>query len=148
MYNFVVKLQVFSVLEMRFEDKITEKPSNYNHLEKKSAKELLTGINREDHLVPDAVERAIPQIEAFVNAVEPRMKRGGRLFYLGAGTSGRLGVLDASELPPTFGVPDTWVVGLIAGGDTALRHAVENAEDVFCRDGRTWNVSVPRRTTV
>ncbi len=115
---------------MRFEDKITEKPSKYNHLEKKSVKELLTDINWEDHFVPDAVERAIPQIEAFVNAVEPRMKRGGRLFYLGAGTSGRLGVLDASELPPTFGVPDTWVVGLIAGGDRALRNAVENAEDV------------------
>ncbi len=115
---------------MRIEDKITEKPSNYDHLENKSVRELLADINREDHLVPDAVEKALPQIEAFVNAVEPHMKKGGRLFYLGAGTSGRLGVLDASELPPTFGVPETWVVGLIAGGDRALRHAVENAEDV------------------
>lgn len=115
---------------MRIEDKITEKPSNYDHLESKSVRELLADINREDHLVPDAVEKALPQIEAFVNAVEPHMKNGGRLFYLGAGTSGRLGVLDASELPPTFGVPETWVVGLIAGGDRALRHAVENAEDV------------------
>ena len=115
---------------MRIEDKITEKPSNYDHLERKSVRELLADINREDHLVPNAVEKALPQIEAFVNAVEPHMKNGGRLFYLGAGTSGRLGVLDASELPPTFGVPETWVVGLIAGGDRALRHAVENAEDV------------------
>lgn len=115
---------------MRIEDKITEKPSNYDHLESKSVRELLADINREDHLVPNAVEKALPQIEAFVNAVEPHMKNGGRLFYLGAGTSGRLGVLDASELPPTFGVPETWVVGLIAGGDRALRHAVENAEDV------------------
>ena len=78
----------------------------------------------------EAVREALPQIGALLEAVEPRMKRGGRLFYIGAGTSGRLGVLDASELPPTFGVPDTWVIGLIAGGDKALRHAVERAEDI------------------
>ena len=81
-------------------------------------------------LVAEAVRKAMPQIQALVEAIEPRMKRGGRLFYVGAGTSGRLGVLDASELPPTFGVPEDWVIGLIAGGDKALRHAVENAEDI------------------
>lgn len=115
---------------MKTEDKITEKPSKYDNLETLSVGELLRDMNREDHLVADAVERALPQIESLVTVIEPRMRRGGRLFYIGAGTSGRLGVLDASELPPTFGVPATWVVGLIAGGDTALRHAVENAEDI------------------
>lgn len=114
---------------MKISEKITEQPSLYDHLEAMSPLELLRHINQEDHKVADAVEKAIPQIEAFVREVEPRMRRGGRLFYLGAGTSGRLGVLDASELPPTFGVADSWVIGLIAGGDTALRHAVENAED-------------------
>ena len=109
--------------------KITEQPSNYDHLEQRSVSELLQHINDEDHLVADAVRMALPQIEALVEAVEPRMRRGGRLFYVGAGTSGRLGVLDASELPPTFGVPDSWVIGVIAGGDEALRHAVERAED-------------------
>lgn len=109
--------------------KITEQPSPYNHLEEKSVGELLHDINYEDHLVADAVERALPQIETFVERLIPRMKRGGRLFYIGAGTSGRLGVLDASELPPTFGVPPTLVIGLIAGGDKALRNAVEHAED-------------------
>jgi N-acetylmuramic acid 6-phosphate etherase len=91
--------------------------------------ELLAHINEEDALVAEAVGRALAQIEALVKAIEPRMKRGGRLFYVGAGTSGRLGVLDASELPPTFGVPEGWVTGIIAGGDEALRHAVEKAED-------------------
>jgi N-acetylmuramic acid 6-phosphate etherase len=94
-----------------------------------SVGELLKHINEEDALVADAVGKANPQIEALVEAIEPRMKRGGRLFYVGAGTSGRLGVLDASELPPTFGVPEGWVTGIIAGGDEALRHAVEKAED-------------------
>lgn len=115
---------------MQIQDKITEQPSHYDHLEEMSVQELLENINREDHRVADAVEAAIPQIHALVSAIEPRMRRGGRLFYMGAGTSGRLGVLDASELPPTFGVPDTLVLGLIAGGDHALRHAVENAEDI------------------
>ena len=111
--------------------RITEQPSHYDHLERMSVGELLQHINDEDMLVAEAVRRAIPQIEALVEAIEPRMRRGGRLFYVGAGTSGRLGVLDASELPPTFGVPDTWVVGIIAGGEKALRHAVEKAEDII-----------------
>ena len=111
--------------------KITEQPSHYDHLERMSVAELLQHINDEDALVAEAVRKVLPQIEALVEAIEPRMKRGGRLFYVGAGTSGRLGVLDASELPPTFGVPDTWVVGIIAGGEKALRHAVEKAEDII-----------------
>ena len=113
------------------DNKITEQPSHYDHLEQMSVAELLQHINDEDALVAEAVRKALPQIEALVEAIEPRMKRGGRLFYVGAGTSGRLGVLDASELPPTFGVPDTWVIGIIAGGERALRHAVEKAEDII-----------------
>lgn len=109
--------------------RITEQPSHYDHLEQMSVGELLKHINEEDALVANAVGKANPQIEALVEAIETRMKRGGRLFYVGAGTSGRLGVLDASELPPTFGVPEGWVTGIIAGGDEALRHAVEKAED-------------------
>ena len=116
--------------ELKMMEKITEQPSRYDHLEQMSVAELLQHINDEDVLVAEAVRRALSQIRVLVEAIEPRMKRGGRLFYVGAGTSGRLGVLDASELPPTFGVPDTWVVGIIAGGDKALRHAVEHAEDV------------------
>ena len=126
---------------MRIEDKITEQPSRYDHLEKMDACEILEAINREDRLVAEAVHAVIPQITALVEAIEPRMKQGGRLFYVGAGTSGRLGVLDASELPPTFGVSPDWVVGIIAGGDEALRRAVENAEDDASRgwqDLRTW----------
>ena len=114
---------------MKAENKITEQPSHYDHLEQMSVGELLQHINQEDLLVAEAVRKAMPQIQAFVEALEPRMKRGGRLFYVGAGTSGRLGVLDASELPPTFGVTEDRVIGLIAGGDKALRHAVEKAED-------------------
>ena len=109
--------------------RITEQPSHYDHLEQMSVGELLRHINEEDALVADAVGKANPQIEALVEAIEARMRRCGRLFYVGAGTSGRLGVLDASELPPTFGVPEGWVTGIIAGGDEALRHAVEKAED-------------------
>lgn len=109
--------------------RITEQPSHYDDLERMSVGELLTHINEEDATVAGVVRKVIPQIEAFVEAVEARMKRGGRLFYVGAGTSGRLGVLDASELPPTFGVSEGMVIGLIAGGDKALRHAVEKAED-------------------
>ena len=112
------------------ETKITEQVSHYDHLEQMTVGELLQHINEEDALVAEAVGKVLPQIEALVAAIEPRMKRGGRLFYIGAGTSGRLGVLDASELPPTFGVPETWVIGVIAGGDKALRHAVERAEDI------------------
>ena len=109
--------------------KITEQPSLYNHLDKMSVHELLTHINEEDKKVPIVVEKAIPQIEKLVEAIVARMKRGGRIFYMGAGTSGRLGVLDASEIPPTYGMPNTLVIGLIAGGDTALREPVEAAED-------------------
>lgn len=109
--------------------KISEQPSLYNDLEKKSVHELLVDINTEDKKVALAVEKAIPQIERLVEQIVPRMKKGGRIFYLGAGTSGRLGVLDASEIPPTFGVAPTHIIGLIAGGDVALRNAVENAED-------------------
>jgi N-acetylmuramic acid 6-phosphate etherase len=107
----------------------TEETSHYDNLDKMSVKEILEGINNEDKTVPYAVEKAIPQIGALVNQIVPRMKEGGRLFYIGAGTSGRLGVVDASECPPTFGVPFDMVVGLIAGGDGAIRKAVENAED-------------------
>jgi N-acetylmuramic acid 6-phosphate etherase len=107
----------------------TEKDSNYQHLDQMSVREMLVNINREDKTVPDAVEKALPQIEALATAVTEKMKAGGRLFYIGAGTSGRLGVVDASECPPTFGVPFDWVVGIIAGGDSAIRKAVEFAED-------------------
>ncbi len=109
--------------------KISEQSSLYNDLEKKSIREILEEINAEDQKVALAVQKAIPQIEKLVKQIVPRMKKGGRIFYLGAGTSGRLGVLDASEIPPTFGMPPTMVIGLIAGGDTALRNPVENAED-------------------
>ncbi|WP_345954400.1 N-acetylmuramic acid 6-phosphate etherase [Mucilaginibacter sp. PAMB04168] len=107
----------------------TEQESHYNRLEQLPVAELLQHINQEDKTVPDAVEKALPQIEKLVEAVAGRMKAGGRLFYIGAGTSGRLGVVDASECPPTFGVPFDWVVGIIAGGDGAIRKAVEFAED-------------------
>lgn len=109
--------------------KTTEANSDYDHLEKMSIRELLVNINSEDQKVPFAVEKAIPQIEALVTQLVARMELGGRLFYLGAGTSGRLGIVDASECPPTFGVPHDWVIGLIAGGDQAIRKAVEFAED-------------------
>ena len=113
--------------------KITEQPSLYDDLDKKSVKEILEDINTEDHKVADAVQKAIPQIEKLVTLIIPRVKKGGRIFYMGAGTSGRLGVLDASGIPPTFGMPPTVVIGLIAGGDTALRNPVENAEDDMSR---------------
>lgn len=109
--------------------KITESDSIYRHLDQMSTGELLRNINTEDRKVPEAVALAIPQIEALVEALVPKMREGGRLFYIGAGTSGRLGVVDASEIPPTFGAPPDWVVGIIAGGDRAIRKAVENAED-------------------
>lgn len=107
----------------------TEKESNYTNLEHMSVHELLVNINKEDQSVALAVQKSIPQIEALTTVIVDRMKKGGRLFYIGAGTSGRLGILDASECPPTFGVPFDWVIGLIAGGDTAIRKAVEFAED-------------------
>jgi len=110
-------------------DRLTEHPSPYNNLEHLSTRELLGHINTEDKRVPQAVEAAIPAIEALVDDIVLRMRRGGRLFYIGAGTSGRLGIVDASECPPTFGVPHGLVIGLIAGGDSAIRKAVEFAED-------------------
>lgn len=109
--------------------KTTEQDSNYNHLEKMSINELLSNINNEDNTVPLAVEKTIPEIEVLVVQIVNKLKNGGRLFYIGAGTSGRLGVLDASECPPTFGVSHDLVIGLIAGGDIAIRKAVEFAED-------------------
>ena len=109
--------------------KTTEQDSNYNHLEKMTVQELLTNINKEDKTVPFAVEKVIPQIEELVLKIVDKLKIGGRLFYIGAGTSGRLGIVDASECPPTFGVPHELVIGLIAGGDSAIRKAVEFAED-------------------
>lgn len=110
-------------------NRITEKSSLYDQLEAMSTSEILINMNREDQKVALAVELIIPAIESFVNEAHKRMELGGRLFYLGAGTSGRLGVVDASECPPTFGIPDGVVVGLIAGGDKAIRKAVEFAED-------------------
>jgi N-acetylmuramic acid 6-phosphate etherase len=107
----------------------TEAPSEFNHLETLSTTELLVGMNRLDHTVPQTVARALPQIEKLVDAIVARLGAGGRLFYIGAGTSGRLGVVDASECPPTFGVPAGLVVGIMAGGDGAIRQAVEGAED-------------------
>jgi N-acetylmuramic acid 6-phosphate etherase len=108
---------------------LTEEDSRYPELEKMSVRKLLTSMNREDATVPRAVAKAIPSIEKLVEQVVKKLKSGGRLFYLGAGTSGRLGILDASECPPTYGVPHGTVVGLIAGGDKAIRKAVEFAED-------------------
>ena len=117
-------------------ERITEMASTYRHLEKMSVNELLANMNREDRTVPDAVEKAIPQIEKLVQAIVQKMQNGGRLFYIGAGTSGRLGVLDASECPPTYGVPKNLIIGIIAGGDVALRNSVESAED---NQLQAWN---------
>ena len=109
--------------------KITEQSSNHDHLEKKNIRELLSGMHQEDQNAVNAVGKVLPQIEALIEAVVDAQKKGGRLFYIGAGTSGRLGVLDASECPPTFGTPPEKVIGLIAGGDHALRNSIEHAED-------------------
>jgi N-acetylmuramic acid 6-phosphate etherase len=116
-------------------DRTTEKDSRYNDLEKMPVREILQNINKEDQTVPLAVYDALPQIEALATVTAAKMKAGGRLFYIGAGTSGRLGIVDASECPPTFGVPFDWVVGIIAGGDGAIRKAVEFAEDDA---GQAW----------
>lgn len=124
-------------------EKITEQPSHYRHLERMSTLELLQHINAEDKTVPFVVEKAIPAIARLAEAVFEKLSQGGRLFYIGAGTSGRLGILDASECPPTFGVPYDMVIGLIAGGDTAIRRAVEHAEDSYeqaWRDLQDWHV--------
>lgn len=111
------------------DNRITETDSKYRHLEKKSTLEILRDINTEDKTVPHAIEKSLGQIEKLADAIYNQMKDGGRLFYIGAGTSGRLGIVDASECPPTFGVPHDWVIGLMAGGDGAMRKAVEFAED-------------------
>ena len=110
-------------------EKITESSSLYRHLERMPIEELLININNEDQRVPLAIKEVIPSIIPLIEVIEQKMLEGGRLFYIGAGTSGRLGVLDASECPPTFGVPEGWVIGLIAGGDGALRRSIEHAED-------------------
>ena len=109
--------------------KITESPSKYRHLEKQSIATLLSNINQEDRTVPNAVNRVIPSIEALTKVIVEKMRLGGRLFYIGAGTSGRLGILDASECPPTYGVAPDRVIGIIAGGDKAIQYSVEHAED-------------------
>ena len=109
--------------------KVTEAPSHYRHLEKMTVAELLVNINREDKRVAEAVEQSIPQIEKLVIVVTDRLMAGGRLFYMGSGTSGRLGILDASEIPPTYGLPQGIVVGLISGGEEAIRKPIEKAED-------------------
>lgn len=110
-------------------NRITESSSNYNDIDKMSTIELITNINNEDKTVAEAIKTILPEIESFIDACYSRMKNGGRLFYIGAGTSGRLGIVDASECPPTFGVDHGVVVGLMAGGDSAIRNAVEFAED-------------------
>lgn len=107
----------------------TESTSNYQNLDKMSTEELLENINKEDHIVPQILKNCIPQISPLVKEISSKINKGGRLFYIGAGTSGRLGIVDASECPPTFGVPQDMVIGIIAGGDTAIREAVEFAED-------------------
>jgi len=129
----IIQIQkVAKLLKVNFKmnfTKTTEQASKYEHLEKMSVTDLLTNINNEDKTVPFAIEKALPQIETLVTQIVSKMKLGGRLFYIGAGTSGRLGIVDASECPPTFGVPFDLVNGIIAGGDKAIRKAVENAED-------------------
>lgn len=110
-------------------EKVTEQPSHYRHLEQMPIRDILENINKEDQSVPLAVQKAIPQIEKLVEVIADKMMAGGRLFYMGAGTSGRLGILDASEIPPTYGMPYGLVIGLIAGGEEAIQKAVENAED-------------------
>ena len=122
----------------------TEQPSYYDDLEQMSTIDLLKNINKEDKTIADVIKESIPKIKILIDAIVDKMKTGGRLFYIGAGTSGRLGVLDASECPPTYGVPDNLVIGLIAGGDGALRKAVENAEDdttLAWSDLKAYNIS-------
>lgn len=122
----------------------TESSSAYQHLEKMSVLDLLAGINREDKTVPDAIEKILPDIASLVSVIVEKMKQGGRLFYIGAGTSGRLGIVDASEIPPTFGLSQGKVIGIMAGGDKAIRQAVEFAEDdrnQAWKDLQTHNIS-------
>ncbi|MBR5100622.1 MAG: N-acetylmuramic acid 6-phosphate etherase [Bacteroidales bacterium] len=124
--------------------KVTEQSSNYSNLDKMTTRELLEGINREDHHIPDVVAGCIPQIEKLVDGIVERMRRGGRVFYMGAGTSGRLGILDASEIPPTYGAPYDLFIGLMAGGDSAIRRAAEGAED---NKAQGWMDIEPYRPT-
>lgn len=126
---FLINQFVNLIIKLILMNKVTEQDSLYRHLDKMSTKELLININREDHKVPQIIEKLIPNIEKLVDVIVDKMFSGGRLFYIGAGTSGRLGIVDASECPPTFGVEDGLVVGLIAGGDKAIRKAQEFAED-------------------
>jgi N-acetylmuramic acid 6-phosphate etherase len=138
----IVKIQN-KIIEIKMQS-VTESSSNYDNLEQMSVAELLTHINEEDQTVALSVAKALPALTQFVSALEERMKQGGRLFYIGAGTSGRLGIVDASECPPTFGVPHDLVIGIIAGGDTAIRKAVEFAED---DDQQAWiDISAYRPT--
>ena len=125
-------------------NRITEQSSHYDDLEKMSVRSIIQNINNEDKIVPYAVERQLGRIEQLIEVIVGKMKTGGRLFYIGAGTSGRLGILDASECPPTYGVPPEWVIGIIAGGDGAIRKAVEFAEDdreQGWKDLQEYNVS-------
>ena len=125
--------------------KITERPSNHDHLEKMSTSEILEGINQEDKKVAEAVQLVLPQLAKLIDGIVERFEKGGRLFYIGAGTSGRLGILDASEIPPTFGMPHDRVIGLMAGGDVAIRKSVEHAEDdtqQAWKDLMEYNVNV------
>ena len=124
--------------------KVTEQSSNYSNLDKMMTRELLEGINREDHQIPDVVAGCIPQIEKLVDGIVERMRRGGRVFYMGAGTSGRLGILDASEIPPTYGASYDLFIGLMAGGDSAIRRAAEGAED---NKAQGWMDIEPYRPT-
>jgi len=117
----------------------TESDSRYNALEKMSVLELLTNINNEDKTVPLAIEKVIPKIEKLVKVIVKQMAQGGRLFYMGAGTSGRLGIVDASECPPTYGVPQGLVIGIIAGGDKAIRKAVDLPKMILNKDGKIFN---------
>ena len=122
----------------------TESPSYYDNLEKMSVNDLLTNINKEDHTVPQVIAKVIPKIEILIENIVGKMKEGGRLFYTGAGTSGRLGIVDASECPPTYGVPHGMVIGIMAGGDQAIRKAVEFAEDDFdqgWKDLQEYNIN-------
>ena len=124
--------------------KTTELPSSHSHLEKMTVRILLMNISKEDKTVPTVIEKVIPQIERLINAILKKMREGGRLFYMGAGTSGRLGIVDASECPPTYGVKQGLVIGLIAGGDGAIRKAVEFAEDDMeqgWKDLQRYNIS-------
>jgi N-acetylmuramic acid 6-phosphate etherase len=125
----------------------TEQSSNYNHLDKMSIRELLAGINKEDHGIPSAIEKELPGIDALVTAVVEKMRTGGRMFYIGAGTSGRLGVLDASEIPPTYGIRDK-IIAIIAGGDKAIRTSVEHAEDDVSQAWKDLQIFNPTKNDV